>query len=580
MEKRAQQARRLTAKAYAGTPESAPYRRRMQSLVSARLPMEPMWRDVRDYLLPSLGRYLANTNPNDEDYTVSYSKILDSSPTKMAITAADGLHGGLTNQAEQWFSFYVGNYDSYEDSYSEEAKEWVTNAQECTRDTLAASNFYTAIYQFYLEAIGFGTALMLILRDDKSPGVRYYTKTIGSYWLSQDDSQRIDSVYVKHSCRAVDIVEKYGKENCPDRVINSVSSGNGDRKFFIIQCIQPWNYFGRNGRNANWEYEDVRYVEGGSDEEKILYRGGYRTQPFVAVRWSDTGDSIYGRSCPGMEALPDVKQLQELTLDYNKAVKWRSDPAFVTTSSNDEKNIVPGGIYRVEGNVRDNLLVPIVVADFDIPANTQAAQAIRDRISAILYNREILLVQNRQRQITATEVNQLIQEKNAVLGPITARMGDNALIPILDRTFDLETQELHVLQFPPEEIQGKDIKPYFTGQLAKAQRQGGVLQQIQYTLEIMGALINLAPAELANFDISAMLRAADETDLFLPGTIRTKQAVQELQAAQQQAAQQQQDMVGMQQAADIAKTAGAANMTPDTLLGRMAGMGGEEEGAA
>lgn len=574
------QARRLTAKAFVGDPDKTPYVRRLQAMRAVRRPMEATWREVRDYLLPACGRYLDdNTDPNNEDYTVSFAKILDGSPTKMALTAADGLHGGLTNQAEQWFSLYVGNYDSYEDTYSEEAKEWVTNVQEWERDTLASSNFYTAIYQFYLEAIGFGTALMIILRDDEAPGVRYYTKTIGSYWLSQDSTQRIDAAYIKYTCRAVDIVSDYGKENCPDRVIQAVDAKAGDRKFTVIQCIQPWNYFGRDNGRTDYRYEDVRFVEGGTDDEKLLFRGGYRTKPFVAVRWSDTGDSVYGRTCPGIEALPDVKQLQALVLDYNKAVKWRSDPAFVKTSGSNVQSVSPGEIIEVEGDPRAVSLQPIVTPDFDINANLQAAQFIRDRISATLYNREILLVQSRQRQITATEVTQLVQEKNAVLGPITARMGDNALIPILDRTFEIGTQELHVIQFPPEEIQGRQIKPYFTGQLAKAQRQGGVLQQIDYTLQIEGTLAQLQSPDVAYFDNGAMLRAADEIDMFLPGTIRTRQKVEEMQQAQMQAQAQQQQMLQMQQAADIAKTAGGASVAPDTLLGQMAGAG-QEEGAA
>lgn len=571
------QARRLIKQAYKGDPEVGPYRKRFNAAKTVRKPMEKVWREVRDYLLPACGRYLDEDygDPNDEDYTVCYSKIYDSSPTKMALTAADGLHGGLTNQAEQWFSLYVGNYVDYESTFSDEAKAWITNAQEATRDVMAQSNFYSAVYQLYLEHIGFGTALMLVLSDPISTA-RYYTKTIGSYWFVPDSRQRVETVFIRIVSRAEDIVRDYGEENCPRKVLEAMDqTGGADKKFNIIQCIQPWNYFGRNGNHEDWKYEDVRFLESGSDEDRILFRGGYRTKPFVAVRWADAGDYVYSRSCPGIDALPDVKQLQEMTLDYNKAVKWRVDPAWAHTSESDIGDaIVPGGIYKVTGNVRDNLLTALIPPEFDIPAATQAAQFLRDRISATLYNREILLVQSRERQITATEVNQLIQEKNAVLGPIIARIGDNALIPILDRTFEIETVEWNILLDPPEEIQGLEVKPYFTGQLAKAQRQGGVVQQIQQTVEIAMAVGQLDPQALLNFDLDAMLHAADEIDLFLPGTIRSKDKVEELRQQQQQAMQQQQQMAAMQQGVDMAKTAGDTSMAPDTLMGQLAG-GGE-----
>lgn len=577
--KRSRQAVRLCSAWTKGKTEKELYVRRFASLKQTRQSMESIWRQVRDYMLPSLGRYLdENSDPNNNDYTVSYSKILDPSATKMAITAADGLHGGLTNQAEQWFDLYVGNYKDYTEKTMQEGKDWVESAQECTRDTMANSNFYSEIYTFYLELLGFGTACMMVLSDPLTRA-RYYTKTAGSYWLSQDSRGRIDTVYLKYTARAEDIVRDYGEENAPDRIKEAIRTGNADKRYYIVQCIQPWDYFGKEGEHQEYKFEDVRYVEGGDLHEPILWRGGYRTRPFVAARWTETGDSVYGRSSPGIDALPDIKMLQVLTKDYLKGIKWTSDPAFVTIA-NDITSVQPGNIYRVEGNPRDNMLQPLMVNAFDIPANAQTAQAIRERISTTLYNREILLVQSRNRQLTATEVNQLVQEKNTVLGPIIARIGDNVLIPCLDRTLEIITQEWHVLDEPPFELQGQDIRPYFTGELAKAQRQGGIVQQIQQTLQIAGGVAQLDPNALAAFDLEGMIRSADEAGLFLTGTIRTKDESDKLKAQQQQAQQQAAQAQAMQQAADTAKTAGEADMSPNTLLGQLAAQGAEQEGAA
>ena len=105
------------------------------------------------------------------------------------------------------------------------------------------------------------------------------------------------------------------------------------------------------------------------------------------------------------------------------------------------------------------------------------------------------------------------------------------------------------------------------------------MQQIDYTLQVQGALSQLQSPDIAYFDNGAMLRAADAIDMFLPGTIRTRQQVEEMQQAQAQAQAQQQQMMQAQQAAELAKTAGDASVAPDTLLGQMAGAG-QEEGAA
>ena len=576
--KRQRQASTLMRQSYVGLSDRDPYVKRFETLKSIRTPMEPVWKQIRDYILPACGRYLNDdsSDPDNEQYTVCQSSILDSTPTKMIMTAADGLHGGLTNQSEQWFSLYIGNYQNYQDDVSAEAKEWITNAQNCTRDTLASSNFYTAIYSIYLEALAFGSAAMLVMSDYRSRA-RYYPKTIGTYWLSQDSTRRIDAMYTRSTLRAVDIVKDYGENNCPERVIEAVKRGLGDKKFSVIQCIQPWDYFGRNPPHPDFTFEDVRYVEGGDRDEKILYRGGYRTKPFVAIRWSDSGDYVYCRSCPGIDALPDIKQLQSMTLDYNMATKWMSDPAWAMTSNNDISSIVPGGIYRVDGDPRSNMLVPLVPPEFNIQANSAAADALRERISAMLYNREFLMVQNRSRQITATEVNELRQEKFTVLGPVTARIGDNVLISTLDRTLEILMLELVVLPPAPEEIQGQDIKPYFTGQLAKAQRQSGMVADTMQFLQIVGTTAQLQPQVLNSVDFDKLLRNLEEVDLAPPGVIVSRQKVEEINAAQQQQMAQQQQQAEMAQAASMAQSLGSTSVAPDTALGQMVGNG--EEGA-
>lgn len=578
VERRKRQAARLMSRWTMHAPERKPYAERLANeLIPERLGVERLWRNIRDYLLPSFGRFL---DEDKHDWAVSHyraSKIRDSSPVKMALTAADGLHGGLTNQAEQWFTLYVGRYNN-DTAFGGAARDWILNAQECVRDTLAASNFYTALYPFELELLCAGTAFMLCSADPITRA-RYYHYTFGSYWLAMDSQRRVDTAYIRHMMRAVDIVTEYGEENCPDRVIREMErSGGGSTRFPVIQCIQPWNYFGNVPHSDKWTYEDVHYVEGGNENEKILYRNGFQTRPFVTATWSDSGDSPYGMSCPGFDSLPDIKELYQCVKDYGMAVKWLVDPSFAYSGNEEYDHILPGKVYRVTGDPRNSGMVAIVPPSFDINVCMQLIGDLRERIKATMYNREFLLVQSRERQITATEVNQLIAEKNTVLGPISARISDNVLMPILDRTFEIIDSEwgvLSLLDEPPDEIDGLDIKPYFTGQLARAQRQGSSLQQIQSMLEIAGSMKQLDETSMAAFNLVKAMQSADELDLFLPGAIRTQDEIDELMTQQQQAMAQQQQQMQISNALQMAKTAGDTSLAPDTLAGQMAGMGDE-----
>ncbi len=573
--KREAAASRLIAAGLKGLVEAEPYIKRLASMQSDRQPMEPIWREVRKFLMPFAGRYLdGETEELSENFLLDLSSIRDGSPIKMALTAADGLQSGLSGQATQWFSYYVGNYQDFKESVSNDVKLWVRNAQECVRDILGASNFYEEIHQVYLEAICFGTAAMLILSDPITTA-RYYAATVGAYWLAQDARREIDSMYLRSTCRASDLVRIYGRENCPQAVIEAIKPGGSpDRLFHVMQCIQPWNYFGNSGRHPEYRFEEVRYVEGCRPDEKVLYRKGYRSKPFVVVRWGAAGGRLYANNCPGFLALPDVKQLQAETRDYNMGTQWASNPAWGVNSAQAKmiKGIRPGGIYEIAGgDPRAAALQALVPPIFNFSESNNSRSRLLERISSHLYNREILLIQSRGGQsITATEVNELKQEKNAVLGPITVRMGTNALIPTLDRTFDLANNEWHRLPPAPPEISGQKLQPYFTSDLAKAQRQADIImasQVVQQALEIA----NLYPQIRHTLDFDAILRLYEKTDALPAECFNSPDKVEALIAADAQAAQAQAQQMQQAQNVDLAQKLGNTSTAPDTALGMLAG---------
>lgn len=554
-------------------PEVQLYKKRFEQLKALRRPMESIWKEVISYVMPFSGRFLKSETDDNEDFTVDLSKIRDSMPVKMALTAADGLHGGITNPATQWFSYYIGNYQDFRENISNDAKMWTHNAQECVRDTLASSNFYTQMHPFVMEDLCFATAAMSIVSDPVKRA-RYHTHTVGSYWIDQNDRMEIDTLYTKTLCRAESIVRKYGKKNCPQKVREAVESNRLDEKFAIITCVQPWSYFARNERHLFYRYEDVRFVEGCSDQDKVLYRRGYRTKPFVVARWETHGDYVYGRSCPAFLALPDIKQLNAMTRDFNMGSKWTSDPAWAVNADLEReiRSIRPGGIYAVRGgDPRQSPITPMFPNAFDFNTNIAGRQALLERINAHLYNREILLVQSRQGVKTATEVAQLQQEKTTVMGPVWTRISYEAVMPILDRTFELITEEWRILPPAPEEIQGQELRPYFTSELAKSQRQADVLNANQ-ALNWLHVVYGLDPQIIHSVNFDSWWRMFGDTDILPPEVIRSRDEVEQRLAADQQAMQQQAQAQQQMQMVDAAQKLGNTSTAPDTALGMMAGV--------
>jgi len=70
----------------------------------------------------------------------------------------------------------------------------------------------------------------------------------------------------------------------------------------------------------------------------------------IPVRWDLVSNDAYGRS-PGMDALPDIKQLQQETRRKAQAIDKMVNPPFVADVQlkNQPASLLPGGITYVSG---------------------------------------------------------------------------------------------------------------------------------------------------------------------------------------------------------------------------------------
>lgn len=558
----------VISKNYFGDPESKPYRDRFDQLKKDREHIEPVWKQVKKYFAPGLGRYLDGDSDTPE--LVNMDDIADSAVLEAAQTAASGLHGGLTSPTTNWFDFYVGNYDRFQDE-SRDVRDWVGNAQLCTRDILSRSNYYSEGYGLNLNSVTFGTASMLIMSDYETI-VRYRALDVGEAWLAQDNRMEVNTLYRKYSMAARDILERYGPDNCSDKVRDLVEK-SPYKRLNLIQCIQPWGYFGLFGKKEghDFKYEDVRYVESDSDEAPILYRGGYRSKPFIAVRWAGCGDYVYSLTSPAILALPDARNLMYLTERNNMALAWAADPPWQVPTKYAGKGIAPGSIIPVDDSQGRPVIQPGMLPSFDHARVGENRQYLRQSIENKFFNKLWRMIQDRTRQTTATEIMQLIEEKSNLLGPFIYRFTSEGHGPLLLRTLDIAIRNFKMLPPAPEELSGQDIQPYFTSALAIAQRQAALSgMDLLLATASQAASMNLEALDVVDFD--AIIRAKGEASNLPADVIRSKDEVEEMRAAKAEAMRQQQNMMAVQKQADVAQTLGNTPVDENNALGMLAGM--------
>ncbi len=454
----------------AGVVDSAPYRKRWHELDRLADPWKALWREVNEYVLPWSGRFLHSTRDATE---VRRGQNVHNSVTYNAIhTAASGLHGGLTSPSRPWFELSHPDEEKMEVAG---VRAWIHLVQNSQRQVLAQSNFYSAVQDLYYEALAYGQGVALMEKDPGAGVVRFRTLTCGEYRLANGADLRTNSVYRRLSMTAPQMRDAFGVAALPEPVRRALAEKRMDQAFSLIHAVQPWGFLD-GGRSPIWQYESVYFLEEG-DAPLAVARRGYRTKPFVAVRWGVIGDDVYGYS-PGQMALADIRQLQTQERAYVNAVNWIADPAWLVSDSMKDKlargEIRPGAIVGANPQEAQHLFRPLLRPDFDFANIRLKIQDVENRIQSTFYNPLFLMVHGRQGRMTATEVIQLVEEKASVLGPVLERFQSELFDPILERVFNIMAEEYGMIPPPPAELAGAGLRIDYTSMLAQAQKQAGL----------------------------------------------------------------------------------------------------------
>ncbi|MDR1745224.1 MAG: head-tail connector protein [Planctomycetota bacterium] len=533
--------------------DAAPFRRRWHELDRLAEPWKALWREVNEYVLPWSGRFLHSHRDRLE---VRRGQNVYNSVTYNAIhTAASGLHGGLTSPSRPWFELRHPDEEMME---STQVRAWIHLVQNSQRQVLAQSNFYAAVQDLYYEALAYGQGVSLMEKDPGGGVARFRTLTCGEYRLANGSDLRVDSVYRRLAMTAPQMAETFGGENIPEAVEQALSEKRMDQVFYLVQAIQPWGFFD-NRRSGEWEYESVYFMEEG-DGDFAVARRGYRSKPFVAVRWGVIGDDVYGYS-PGQMALADIRQLQTQERAYVNAVNWIADPAWLVSDSMKDRlargEIRPGAIVGANPQEAQHLFRPLMRPEFDFANIRLKIQDVQERIQATFYNPLFLMVQTRHGQMTATEVMQLVEEKASVLGPVLERFQAELFDPILERVFTIMSDDFGMIPPPPAEIAGGGLKIDYTSMLAQAQKQAG-LSGMTHFLAMAGEIAGRFPEAGLKINPDEAIDQLACIDNVPPKVVRSDDEVAKLRAEALEAERQRLELENMGHAAEIAKKLGQA----------------------
>jgi hypothetical protein len=532
------------------------------------------WRELADYFLPRRYKWIVTPNQMARGSPIN-QHILDSTGVICARNLASGLVSGKSSPTRPWFKLRVGTVDS---TTTSPVSLWLAECERILYLIFSSSNFYNAIAQFYYDLVIFGTAVMLIYEDFENV-INCINPCAGEYYLDIDGKYRPTIFYREFTLTVAAVVDEFGYENCSEtvrRLYDDPGGANLTREIIVAHSIEP-NDDGRGPefgfsdrfafRELYWEWGGSASPQGGNYQPQgFLRRKGYYSQPNIACRWDLVSNDAYGRS-PGMDALPDQKQVQLETRRKAQAIDKMVNPPLVADVQlkNQPASLLPGGMTYIQG-MAANGGKPAIASIYDthqfpVDAITQDLLEVKQRLSRIFFN-DVLMTASQyetRSNVTAVEWDMRKSESLVALGPALDRIDYEGLGPILDRVFDIATRA-GILPPAPPEIQGQMISVDYVSMLKQAQdaaKSGG----IDRLLAVAGNLLAAKPEIMDNIDTDYAL---DKYSALLnndPKIIRSPEAVAQIR---QQRAQQ---MAQQQQAEQIAALSQAGKNLSDTDLG-------------
>lgn len=471
----------------------------------------PFHRELAQFLLPARYSWLSDqvvsptsgvivaSMPKKSD-TTRNKQILDPTGTKAARDLAAGMLNGTTSPSRPWFNLRLAGF-SEDFILPVPLGIWLEEVRRRMLLVLAESNFYNSMAMLFLDLVVFGTAGMIIY-EDFDEVIRCYNLPVGEFRIAQDNRRMISTMARVQSFTVEQLVAEFGEENVSTRVRELYKKGGADlyTAIRVAHLIEP-------------NREDERFIQGGfgfrecwwqldhNSDKGVLRIAGFTERPFGFPRWETIGNETYGLS-PGMDALPDVIQLQHETLRKAESLDKMTDPPLVmdATMRNQRGSANPGSKFYVPGssNAGARALYDVRMPLAELSADIMDVQR---RIREAFFNDLFRMISMLETVRSATEIDARREEKLVLMGAILERLEDEALDPFMVRVFSIMKRK-ELFPPPPEGFEDAEIEIQYVSILSEAQRAVGT-GVIERFVKLVGETSALVPEvmDIPNWDM-------------------------------------------------------------------------------
>jgi len=506
-----------------------------------------LWEDIGKYVSPRRAPGINGTITTPS--TENESRLFDITAGQSVMTLSNGCLAWMSPQESPWFSFAAD--ELLKDN---EADRFLSRCTVSTRESLARSNFYTAVHEFYLDRSGFGTGCLYV-EPGRKKRINAQCWPIGSYVIDEDDEGEVDTVIREMILTPRTAAQKFGKDNLSPTMQKCLEDGGSDavKPVKFLHFIYPREEQDRNPGSLAPEDMEIACVYMEEGTQFVVRVSGYDEMPVFVSRYLEWGSNMgtrYGWS-PSFAALPEARQVNFLQKMMDAlAEKAAFPPILAPDELEGEIDPNAAGVTYFSQDIAARLPKEWMTAGrYDV-----GKDRILERQNAIKAAFHVDLFQmfsQLEKQMTAREVSERASEKLIQFSPTFARLTTELFNPLLERLFGMglrggwfgEVPEALIIDVG--EGRGFVAPPnvLYSSRIALALRSLPVLA-LHRMLELTSGLAQFAPEVVDNFDTDAAWQMAALNEALPDGVARSKidrDSIRKARAeAQAQAAQQQQ----------------------------------------
>ena len=275
---------------------------------------------------------------------------------------------------------------------------------------------------------------------------------------------------------AQNIAEKFAS-SCPSEILEAAVN-NPLKLYELVHFVEKNKFYKKRHLSSKFsKYVSVVIL---SNKNEFLSVRGFDKFPYVVFESAFSSDIDYPQDSPGINALADVKQLMTMVKEYAKAVKKIVCPTYKGPATLKNKKLadVPGAYIEEDENGRG--ISPVYEVNPRVLELKQEKDELKQAIKEHFYNDLFaMILSTAERGRTATEVNELKEEKMVLLSPLLEQI-HSALRQILNWIYEEEIR-VGILEPLKPQYQNCRFEIEFVSSLAQAQKVSNISSMERFT---------------------------------------------------------------------------------------------------